>query len=166
MAWIDTTRIGVIGHSYGGYMVNALVARTHEFRAAVAVSGLSDLAHDAMTRVSYGTDWVYAGQPRMELPIQVAPERYVNNSPVMFLDSVTTPLLLIHGVLDYTADIVHAEEMFQRLASRHKIVRLERYRYGEHENDDFLDRAWADALDWFDTYLQHDARGGRWGGAE
>ena len=42
-AWIDTTRLGVTGGSYGGFMTNWVITQTRRFKAAVATASLSNL---------------------------------------------------------------------------------------------------------------------------
>jgi dipeptidyl aminopeptidase/acylaminoacyl peptidase len=151
--WIDTAKIGVYGHSFGGYMVNVLVTRTRRFRAAVAVSGIADLVSDVAGGSGYGPEWIAYHQPNMEKRLPDAPERYVLNSPVLCLDDVTTPLLLVHGARDNTVHISQSEEMFRGLAQRDKVVELVRYRDESHAGDGFTDAAWNRAMDWFDEYL-------------
>lgn len=149
--WIDPTRLGVISHSYGGYMVNLLVARTNRFAAAVAMSGFSDFARIAAP--SKFKDYFLLGQGRMEKALSDAPERYVLNSPVFDLQNVTTPLLLIHGTRDASVSIQQSEEMFEALAEAFKPVAIVRY-HGERHIPKESWKWWERALDWFDEYLQ------------
>jgi dienelactone hydrolase len=149
--WMDTERLGVSGHSYGGYMVNLLVARTNRFRAAVSMSSMADIVRDAAPR-AYDTYWVEA-QGRMGKTIAEAPDRYVLNSPIFGLENATTPLLLMHGVEDSTYDVSQSEEMFVALATLLKPVALERYRNVGHVPKEPW-RWWGRALDWFDEHLR------------
>ena len=150
--WVDTGRLGVIGHSYGGYMVNALVTRLPEtFQAAVSMSGTADLVSVANGGNGYGREtWLVRGQGRMGVRLDRASERYMLNSPVSFLDRVRTPLLLIHGSRDYIVNVSQSEEMFLGLAQLDKPVELVRYREMDHGPEAVW---WGTALDWFDTFL-------------
>lgn len=156
--WVDTSRLGITGHSYGGYMVNLLVTHTRRFRAAVSVSGVANLVSFSSGGTGYGPDWVAtiatSGKMRTRSALTDIPEQYVANSPIAFLDSVTTPLLLVHGVRDATAHISQSEELFRGLAQLGKVVELVRYHHEAHSSDHFFRAAWLRALDWFDQYLQ------------
>ena len=55
------------------------------------------------------------------------PQRYIELSPVFFLDRLTTPLLLISGVADYGVFVQQADEMFVGLRHLGKEVELLRY---------------------------------------
>lgn len=66
--WVDMTRLGIIGHSYGGYMVNVLVTRTQRFRSAVSLAGISDL-------VSFTS-----GDDGLRRPSSTGPDRSISNN--------------------------------------------------------------------------------------
>lgn len=148
--WVDTARVGVLGHSYGGYMVNFLVTQTTRFKAAVSMAGSSNLAASFFVGSSTTSNRYYEeGQGRMGLPFWEAPERYVKNSPVSYLDQVVTPLLLIHGLKDATVPVEESYMMFRGLARLGKPAELVLYNGAGH-----MDPAWFHrALDWFDKYL-------------
>ncbi len=99
--FVDEKRIGVQGHSWGGYQVAYLLTRTGLFRCAEAGapvvnmfsayggirwgSGLSRMFQYERTQSRIGgTIWEY-------------PLRYLENSPLFFLDRVTTPVLILHN---------------------------------------------------------------------
>jgi dipeptidyl aminopeptidase/acylaminoacyl peptidase len=152
--WIDTTRIGVTGQSYGGYMVNVLITKSDLFSAAVSVASISDLVSGSAGGMSYGPTWFKTNQGRMETLLADAPERYVLNSPVPYLDRVRAPLLLVHGVRDNIVHISQSEEMFRGLSTNNKPVELVRYHREGHSGDFFLRAAWTRGLNWFDEYLK------------
>jgi hypothetical protein len=66
-AWIDTTKLGVTGGSYGGYMTNWIIGHTNRFKAAVTLRGISNFISDEGTR-----DGAYA--PRRRLRRRHLPE--------------------------------------------------------------------------------------------
>src|SRR5690606_29211318 len=81
----DSTRLGIMGHSYGGYAVNCIVSQTRRFRAAFSSAGPADLTSFVL---QFGASWRYSnlpavwlpwaesGQGRMGLPPWRDPERY------------------------------------------------------------------------------------------
>jgi dipeptidyl aminopeptidase/acylaminoacyl peptidase len=150
--WVDTTRLGVSGHSYGGYMVNFLVTQMTQFKAAVSFSGVSDLISGYLGDGN-NLQFYEVGQGRLGLPVWEAPERYIKNSPVSYLDRVGTPLLIIHGVKDPTVPVGQSQEMFRGLARLGKPAELVLYHNAEHLGPPFNAAWWGRALDWFDKYL-------------
>jgi dipeptidyl aminopeptidase/acylaminoacyl peptidase len=134
-----------------------VLTHTHRFRAAVSLSGVSDLVSWRSGGTIYGDSdydhYFVSGQPRMAQRLAEAPERYVLNSPVLRLGDVDTPLLLLHGVRDPAVHVSQAEEMFG-LAQGNKVVELARYHAGDHDDSPFMEAAWGRALDWFDIFLR------------
>jgi acetyl esterase/lipase len=157
----DSARLGIIGQSYGGYAVNCIVSQSHRFRAAVSSAGIADLTSFALqvyppTRytasLSSGLAWAEAGQGRMgSVPWRDAP-RYVRNSPVSYVDSVRTPILIVTGDDDF---IAQAEEWFTALDRAGKRARLLRY-WGEGHilrSPANMKHFWHETLQWLGTYL-------------
>ena len=100
LGYIDIDRVAVAGQSYGGYCAAALVSSTNLFRAAIAVSGIYDLASKyAVFRPGddFGVWWSEKGQGRMGQPPWSDLRRYVDNSPYFRADRIRTPILIIHG---------------------------------------------------------------------
>ena len=150
-SWLDPERMGVVGGSYGGFMVNWIITQTPRFRAAVARASVSNLIS------FYGTslyqDLIHAEFGQMpwddyELLWRWSPLRYVRDA--------RTPTLFIHGELDNDVHITQAEEMYTALRRRGVEAALVRYpreghgfREPRHRRDS-IERT----LDWFDKYLK------------
>jgi dipeptidyl aminopeptidase/acylaminoacyl peptidase len=93
--FVDTNRLALVGHSYGAFLTNWIITRSHPFRVAVSYEGYVD------TFLMYGTGFRVGGNPAFEwlyngTPWDV-PENYRKNSPLEFLKGVRTPTLLISG---------------------------------------------------------------------
>ncbi len=107
---------------------------------------------------STSTDWAETSQGRMGgTPWQVR-ERYLENSPIFYLDRVTTPLLIIHGEADTAVPSFLPDQVFVGLRRLGKRVEYARYAGEEHHETewalsnqlDYLRRVVA----WFDRYLK------------
>lgn len=90
--FIDSTRIGVFGWSYGGFMTISMMTRLPgQFRAAVSGAPV--------------TDWKYYevmyGERYMDTP-QSNPEGYAESSTLNYIDNLQGNLLIIHGTADPT----------------------------------------------------------------
>jgi dipeptidyl aminopeptidase/acylaminoacyl peptidase len=158
----DPKRIGVTGHSYGGYSTLCLIAQSPRFKAAVMRAGLGDLIGSygqlSPDGTNYGLAWAETGQGRMGGSPWEFRERYLENSPIFYLDRVVTPLLIIHGSADRAVSAYLADEVFTGLRRLGKTVSYARY-----EGEDHWEGTWSrpnqiDALNrvlaWFDRYVK------------
>ena len=68
----------------------------------------------------------------MDTPLWTNRSRYVDNSPIFFLDRIRTPLLIIHGAEDQTVPVSAAEEVFVDLRRLGQEVEYARYRGENH----------------------------------
>jgi len=151
---VDAERVGITGHSFGGYAVNVIITQTTRFRAAIAEASLSDLISSYLG--DSDTGWYETGQAKMGGTLWEFPQRYINGSPVFHLDRVETPLLLIGGDQDYSFE--QGKEMFMGLARLGKEVVLAKYKDADHwpglwSNEKLADY-WDRVLSWFDEYLK------------
>lgn len=161
--FVDADRVFLMGQSYGGYSTFGLIGQTPRFRAAVAMAGISNLASEygsfsASSRYLergvmanfWAAELLENRQGRMNDPPWRAPGRYLLNSPVSNVEHVTTPLMIVHGDLDYVP-IEQSEEMFIALARQEKRVRFVRY-WGEGHVFDSpanIRDLWQRVFDWF-----------------
>lgn len=115
----DPKRLGVMGHSYGGYCVNALITQTPRFAAAVSSAPIGNLisfyGHLTEEGDSQWMHWVEKGPGKIGGSLWEFRDRYIENSPIFFLDKVETPLLLVVGALDGVPAVPQAGEMFSGL---------------------------------------------------
>jgi dipeptidyl aminopeptidase/acylaminoacyl peptidase len=150
-SWIDGTRMGVTGGSYGGFMTNWIITQTPRFKAAVSAASVSNLVSFYST--SLYQDLVHAefgGFPwdNYDLLWQWSPLRYVRQAQ--------TPTMFIHGEQDNDVHITQAEEMYMALRRRgveSVLVRYPREGHGLREPKhrvDSLERTLA----WFDRFLR------------
>jgi dipeptidyl aminopeptidase/acylaminoacyl peptidase len=165
----DPERIGLFGHSYGGYAVSGLVGQTDRFRAAIASAPFLDLADyndmipfklryfDAAAEPSilYSAELENPNATiRMGLSPQQDPDRYRRNSPLTYADRITTPLMLIQGDLD-PVPMAQSEALFKRLKRQGNEAMLVRY-WGEGhtiQSPANLVDVWQRIGEWFDHYL-------------
>jgi dipeptidyl aminopeptidase/acylaminoacyl peptidase len=159
---VDPERIGVIGHSAGGYSTLALITRTGRFRAAMEVSGYADLLglYGQLSRDGSAYESDEVGRLLGADPWQ-DPVRYIQNSPIYYLDRIRAPLLIVHGGEDDAASSTLADELFVTLRRLGKEAEYAKY-YGESH----VPRDWSYAnqldlcqrqLDWFETRLKSES---------
>jgi dipeptidyl aminopeptidase/acylaminoacyl peptidase len=159
---VDPNRLGIMGHSYGGYSTLSIIVQTTRFKAAVDSAGPCDLISDYATMDEKGSDWsigwAETGQGRMGGTPWQFRDRYIENSPFFYLDRVQTPLLIIQGSLDTAVPRQQADAVFVALRRLKKEVSYANYGGEEHWEGTWglpnvLDY-WSRVLAWFDTHLQ------------
>jgi dipeptidyl aminopeptidase/acylaminoacyl peptidase len=150
-SWIDTTRLGVHGGSYGGFMTNWVITQTHRFKAAVASASLSNLI--SFYGTSLYTDLIEAEFNMM--PWDNYPLLW-QWSPLAHVEHVTTPTLFIHGEVDHDVPITQAEEMYTALRKLGVDATLVRYPGEGHgfRRPVFIKDSRKRMLEWFDRYLR------------
>ncbi|HXO27029.1 MAG TPA: S9 family peptidase [Thermoanaerobaculia bacterium] len=122
----DPDRLGVMGASYGGYLTDWIVTQTHRFKAASAMCSISDIAD--LYYVSDAGDFT---QEYFGLPWE-APEAYARHSPITYVSSVATPLLIQHGENDRRVPLMQATKFYKALKEQGKTVEMEIYPRGGH----------------------------------
>ncbi len=108
MGITDPDRVGLIGHSWGGYQAAYLPTRTNIFAASVAGAPLTDFVsfmgqihwNQGMPELGH---WE-TGQARMEVPFWEDPEAHRRNSPIHKIQDMATPLLMDFGSDDGVVD--------------------------------------------------------------
>jgi dipeptidyl-peptidase-4 len=120
--WVDPTRIGVFGHSYGGYMALMCLLKAPEaFRAAVSVAPVTDWA-------LYDTHYTerYLGTPAAN------PAGYQASSVYPWLDGLRGRLLLIHGMADDNVLYTHSTRLYRALQARNRAFEMMAYPGAKH----------------------------------
>ena len=154
----DPRRLGLIGHSYGGYTVNCAITGLDCFAAAISDTGAVNLTSGYGRVNEEGASfcgYFEQGQGKMGAPPWAAAEKYIENSPLFQLDRVTTPLLIIHGARD--TNLTQAWELFVGLRRLGKVAELAIYQGEEHwqgtwSRANIIDR-WHRVLAWCDRHL-------------
>lgn len=165
--YIDPDRLAVQGHSYGGYAAAAVIGQTNRFKAAVAQSAPYNLYSlygqiDPRRRLSveqdglnlYNVSLLETGHSGMGGPPWRDPERYLRNSPISLVEAVRTPIMLIHGDLDYVP-IAQAEEYFTALTRLNKDAVFLRYFGEDHilNSPANIRDMWRRLFGWYEQHL-------------
>jgi dienelactone hydrolase len=118
LSYVDKDKIGLQGHSFGGYETNFVITHSNLFKAAVSSSGISDLVGQYFDPWGGGngrTDYYENRQGRMASSPWERRERYIENSPIFYVAHVTTPVLLISNKADNSVDFKQGQELFLAL---------------------------------------------------
>lgn len=171
---VDPDRLAVQGQSYGGYATAALIGMTDRFKAAVAQAGLYNLISmygqfDPRLRLEaeheglrmFFVSLMESSQGGMGGPPWRDPERYLRNSPLMHVEKVDTPIMLIHGDLD-AVPMSQAEEYFTALTRLNKDAVFVRYIGEDHvfNSPANIRDMWSRIFEWYELHLGPPFQGG------
>ncbi|HEX5493102.1 MAG TPA: S9 family peptidase [Mycobacteriales bacterium] len=106
---LDGGRVGVMGGSHGGFMTSWLIGHTDRFAAAISERAVNAL--DSFTGSS-DIGWFFAEQYYGDA------ERQAAQSPLTFVDRISTPLLIIHSEHDWRCPVEQAQRLFVALRTR------------------------------------------------
>ncbi len=157
---IDKTKLGLMGHSFGGYETSFILSQSKVFAAGVSGAGVRDLIsfnyeYNYMLKMP---NWLRVEGPQQDLKDSFAdnPAKYYANSPIHSAQNFEAPVLLWTGMKD---DNIHWEQ------TRHMYIALKRYQkpvialfyqkegHNLYKKKEQLDLTFR-VLDWFDFYLK------------
>lgn len=152
-AFVDSSRLGCIGASYGGFMTQLLVTRTDLFAAAVSHAGISSISSywgEGYWGYLYGSAANAFSFPWNRKDI------FVDQSPLFNADKVHTPLLLLHGTSDVNVPIGESYQMYKALRLLGRTVEMVTIEGEDHGIVDYAKRLdWEKTiLAWFEKYLK------------
>ncbi len=147
--WVDANRMGVMGWSYGGYMMMWLQGHTTRFKAIASMMGVYDLrSMYGATEELWFPEWDLGGQPWNS-------DLYQKWSPSNFVTNFKTPTLVITGERDYRVPYTQSLQFFTALQKMGVPSRLIVFKNDGHWPSYVKSMPlYYDAhLDWFHKYL-------------
>ncbi|MEP7345071.1 MAG: S9 family peptidase, partial [Gemmatimonadaceae bacterium] len=107
-AYVDSTRIGVSGWSYGGYMTTWLIGHYNGWKAAMAGAAVIDLVDDY--NLNDLSLFIRAYGETLTFPADLALMK--EQSPMTYVDSMKTPLLLLSDAGDVRVPVTQSYKLF------------------------------------------------------
>lgn len=156
--FIDSSKLGVAGGSYGGYMTNWIIGHTDRFNAAVSMRSISNwISMFGTTDIGYFfvEDQYKGANPWNDF------SKLWNGSPLKYADRVNTPTLFIHSEKDYRCWMPEALQMFTALKYHDVESRLCLFKEENHElsrsgKPEHRIKRLEETVNWFDKYLKTD----------
>ncbi len=162
-SWIDSNKMGLQGHSWGGFQCNYFVTHSNKFAAAVSGSGQTDPIGGYGMPTHGGRPNFGIGYDGVEGTIHDHIDVYIKNNPKLYANKVTMPLLIMHNKNDGAVLFQHSLSFFYALRELGKRVWLLQYDGEDHTIEkevnkiDFTIRM----KQFFDHYLK-DAPAPKW----
>src|SRR5208282_1669072 len=151
--FIDESRIGVSGWSYGGYMTSWLIGHYHIWKAAVSGQA-ADSRADEYNLSDYGVKWRFmiGGSPWKKENAK----GYEEQSPITYAGAITTPTLILHDTGDRRVPVTNAYALYHALKDNGVTVKFIAVPVAEHGPSDpvRLSDVLHYWLDWLDQYLK------------
>jgi len=128
LPYVDSSRIGVYGISYGGYLaLNCILQGNGVFKAAIAQSPVTDWRfYDSIYTERY-----------MLMPAENA-EGYANGAPLTYAKNLKGNLLIIHGAADDNVHMMNSIVMMNELVKENKLFETFIYPGSKHRISDRL----------------------------
>jgi dipeptidyl aminopeptidase/acylaminoacyl peptidase len=152
--WIDTTRLGATGGSYGGYMTNWIATHApRRFKALATHAGVWNLENMyGATEEIWFTEWEFGGPYWDPKAMQ---SQYRRWSPHVSAQNLKTPHLVLHGELDYRVPYYEGVSLFtalqrQNVPSRIVVFPDEGHWIGKPQNQRLW---WGEMQGWFSKWL-------------
>ncbi len=149
-SFLDSTRLGAAGASYGGFMINWINGHTDRFKALVCHDGVFDQrSMYGATEELWFPEWEMGGTP------YEVPDMYNKFSPSSYVKNMKTPMLVIHGGKDYRVPLSQGLQAFTALQRNGVPSRL---LYFPDENHFVLQPQnaklwWTTVYKWFQKYM-------------
>jgi dipeptidyl aminopeptidase/acylaminoacyl peptidase len=125
---VDSTRMGVTGGSYGGFMTAWITTKTHRFRAAQTDRMIVNwVSWYGMSDAQGLTEFEFYGKPWENLAM------YDSLSPIRYVERVKTPTLIVQSEEDHRTPMGEAEQWFMALRKREVPVEWLRYPRSTHD---------------------------------
>ncbi|HEV3312482.1 MAG TPA: S9 family peptidase [Chloroflexota bacterium] len=152
--WVDESRLGVGGGSYGGYMASWTIGHTDRFAAALIERSLVNMLSFVGT-TDVPNWWQYAWRAT----IDVDPMKLWSMSPIAYLSHMATPSLIIHSENDHRCPVEQGEQIFTGLRQLGVPTRFVRFPDESHglsrggKPSRRVERL-NEIAGWFDRYLK------------
>ncbi|MCH7802373.1 MAG: S9 family peptidase, partial [Chloroflexi bacterium] len=126
--YVDSSRLGITGYSYGGFMSSWIIGHDTRFKAAVVGAPCTNLSS------MYGTSdiGVRFGELHWGGVRKDALDAFMEHSPLTYAPNVETPVLLLHGEADLRVPMEQSEQYFVTLKRLGKVVEFVRFPGGYH----------------------------------
>lgn len=158
---IDFKRIGLTGHSFGGYETNFIATHSNRFAAYISGAGLSDIVN---TYFSFNELFKIAdysrfetGQFSMGVSFSEDKDLYYKNNPINYIEKVNAPVLLWAGKKDTNIPPTQTMSFYMGLIRNKKKVVVLMYSGQEHtikKNSDDIKDLNTKIIEWWDYHLK------------
>jgi dipeptidyl aminopeptidase/acylaminoacyl peptidase len=162
LPYVQKDKLAVMGDDRGAYITYAVIARQNPFKAAVAISGYSDLTKQYEYEAEIAPNFMVIQKLMKGSPYTIE-DRFKDLSPVNFANKVNVPVLILHGNNDRLVLPDHAWKMSEALFLHQKesdiiVLYSPEEDTGHNLKGKALDEAHEFSLKWLNKYLFPDKK--------
>jgi dipeptidyl aminopeptidase/acylaminoacyl peptidase len=153
LPYVDSTRMGAAGASYGGYMIYWMAGHTNRFRALVAHDGIfNPLSMAGTTEEQWFPIWEFGGS-QITPAARATMEKW---SPANYVANWSTPMLVVHSQNDYRVDVSEGLQAFTALRLKKLPAKFLYFPDEGHFVTKPRNRRlwWSTVLDWLGRFLR------------
>ncbi|MBR5004308.1 MAG: S9 family peptidase, partial [Erysipelotrichaceae bacterium] len=152
---IDSSKVGVTGGSYGGFMTNWIIGHTDRFACAATQRSISNWIS------FYGTSDIgmFFAEDQIHGNVFNKPEKLWEHSPLKYADNIVTPTLFIHSDEDYRCPLEQGLQLYTAIVDKGIDTRFVLFHGENHElsrggKPKHRVRRLEEITDWMEKYLK------------
>lgn len=160
----DPNRMGMWGHSMGGYITLRSMVITEDIKAGVIWAGVVASYPDLLTRWRRGTgssatstpsprSWRFTLQQQYGSP-EENPVFWNSISANSYLNDLSGPIQLHHGTLDTDVPLEFSELLYYQMLEAEQYVELYKYEGDNHNIANYFSTAMQRTIEFFDTHVK------------
>ncbi|MBC7876692.1 MAG: alpha/beta fold hydrolase [Anaerolineales bacterium] len=159
----DPNRIGMWGHSMGGYITLRSMAVTQDIKAGVIWGGVVAPYPDLFTRWNWGArqttagpgTWVYALEQAYGT-VDTNPDFWNSISANSYLNDLNRPIQLHHGTADDEVPVEFSQMLYNEMLAANQVAEYYAYDGDNHNISNYFSQAMQRSVEFFDRYLKAD----------
>ena len=159
----DPDRIGMWGHSMGGYITLRSMVVSQDIKVGVIWAGVVARYPDLFTRWNAGArntsaapgTWVYSLEQSYGT-VEANPEFWNSISANAYVKDLNRPIQLHHGTADHDVPWEFSEMLYDEMLAANQVAELYTYEGDNHNISNYFDLAMQRTIEFFDRYLKTD----------
>jgi len=157
----DPNRIGMWGHSMGGYITLRSMVVSQDIKAGVIWAGVVARYPDLFTRWNAGArptvaapgSWVYSLEQQYG-SVEENPQFWNSISANAYLQDLNRPIQIHHGTTDHDVPLEFSQMLYDEMLEAGQVVEFYTYEGDNHNISNYFNLAMQRTVEFFDRYIK------------